>query len=135
VADVIAATDESAILRNDIYDRPPLKQWSSARVTLLGDAAHPTTPNLGQGACQAIEDAVVLAQCLAGEPEVGAALRRYESARIPRTTRIVLLSRRFGQIGQLQSPLLCRLRDAVVRMTPASQAQKQIAWVTHFPES
>ena len=60
IAAPIGATPESAILRNDIYDRDPLSRWSCDRVTLLGDATHPMTPNLGQGACQAIEDAVVL---------------------------------------------------------------------------
>jgi len=60
IAAPIGATPESAILRNDIYDPDPLSRWSCDRVTLLGDAAHPMTPNLGQGACQAIEDAVVL---------------------------------------------------------------------------
>jgi 2-polyprenyl-6-methoxyphenol hydroxylase-like FAD-dependent oxidoreductase len=64
---VIKATDETAILRNDIYDRPALHHWSRGRVTLLGDAAHPMTPNMGQGACQAIEDAVALAMCLTKE--------------------------------------------------------------------
>src|SRR5262249_16974323 len=60
---LIDATDESAIFRNDIYDRRGLNKWGEGRVTLLGDAAHPMTPNLGQGACQAFEDAVVLARC------------------------------------------------------------------------
>lgn len=133
IADVIAATEESAILRNDIYDRPPLKHWSSARVTLLGDAAHPTTPNLGQGACQAIEDAVVLGQCLGQGSGAAAALRQYDSARIPRTTRIVMTSRRFGQVAQMENPLLCRLRNALLRAIPARVAERQIAWVTHFP--
>ncbi len=133
IAEVIGATEEGAILRNDIYDRPPLKRWSSRCVTLLGDAAHPTTPNLGQGACQAIEDAVVLARCLSGEYDVAAALQCYDSLRIPRTTRIVMLSRRLGRIGQLGNPLLCRLRNALVRATPPRQAEKQIAWVTRFP--
>ena len=135
IDDVIAATEESAILRNDIYDRPPLERWSSSRVTLLGDAAHPTTPNLGQGACQAIEDAVVLAQCLGSDSNVTAALRRYDSLRIPRTTRIVITSRRFGQVAQMHNPLLCRLRNALVRATPARLAERQIAWVTRFPQS
>ena len=54
------ATEESKILRNDIYDREPLERWGEGKATLLGDAAHPMTLNLGQGACQAIEDAVVL---------------------------------------------------------------------------
>jgi 2-polyprenyl-6-methoxyphenol hydroxylase-like FAD-dependent oxidoreductase len=62
---LIEATDEEAILCNDLFDRSPLRHWGSGRVTLLGDAAHPLTPNLGQGACQALEDALVLAGCLA----------------------------------------------------------------------
>ena len=63
--DLVEAAEEGTILRTDIYDREPLgERWGIGRVTLLGDAAHPMTPNLGQGACQAIEDAVVLALCL-----------------------------------------------------------------------
>ena len=62
---LIEATEEPAILRTDIYDRdPPRKRWGEGRLTLLGDAAHPMTPDLGQGACQAIEDALELARCL-----------------------------------------------------------------------
>ena len=73
---LVEATPEEAILRGDVFDRPPSSFWGRGRVTLLGDAAHPMTPNLGQGACQAIEDAVVLARCLAERCDAGA-LRRY----------------------------------------------------------
>jgi salicylate hydroxylase len=70
--------------------REPMPVWSRGRVTLLGDACHPTLPDLAQGACMAIEDAFVLARCLAETgPDHVAALARYEAARIPRTTRIV----------------------------------------------
>ena len=72
---LIDATDEEAILRNDIFDRRPVRHWGSGRVTLLGDAAHPPTPNLGQGACQALEDALILAGCLADQREPVAVLR------------------------------------------------------------
>src|SRR5262249_48152410 len=65
---VIESTQEDVLLRNDIFDRPPVTRWSEGRVTLLGDAAHPMTPNLGQGACQAIEDAVILASLLQNRP-------------------------------------------------------------------
>jgi 2-polyprenyl-6-methoxyphenol hydroxylase-like FAD-dependent oxidoreductase len=115
---VIAATGEGAILRNDIYDRPPLHHWGAGRVTLLGDAAHPMTPNLGQGACQAIEDAVVLRDSLAGNQDVEAALRRYEALRLPRTRRITLQSGRLGRAGQWSMPTACRLRNALAAHMP-----------------
>jgi 2-polyprenyl-6-methoxyphenol hydroxylase-like FAD-dependent oxidoreductase len=112
---LIEATDESAILRNDIYDREPLPRWSKNRVTLLGDAAHPMTPDLGQGGCQAIEDAVVLAACLGNSDYVDSALRDYQDRRIPRTSRLVLQSRRIGAMAQWENALLCFVRNAAVR--------------------
>lgn len=115
---IIEATPESAILRNDIYDREPLKCWSQGRVTLLGDAAHPMTPNLGQGACQAIEDAVVLAQCLGKVADVPAALRLYQGERLSRTSAIVIQSRRIGWIGQWENPLACWLRNTGSKLYP-----------------
>lgn len=108
---VIASTPESAILQNDIVDRPPLRWWGRGRVTLLGDAAHATTPNLGQGACQAIEDAVVLADCIRRIQPVQAALREYERLRIPRATMIVRSSLQSGRMLQLDQPILEALRD------------------------
>ena len=62
VESLIAATEEGAILKNGAYDLPPLKRWGHGRVMLLGDAAHPCTPNLGLGGCMALEDALVLAK-------------------------------------------------------------------------
>jgi 2-polyprenyl-6-methoxyphenol hydroxylase-like FAD-dependent oxidoreductase len=112
---VIAATDGDAILKNDITDRRPIRNWGRGRVTLLGDAAHPTTPNFGQGACQAIEDAVVLADSLADMSDVPAALRSYEASRRDRTAFITRASRRLGAASQWENPLLCWLRDAITR--------------------
>jgi FAD-dependent urate hydroxylase len=88
IPEAIEATPGTEILRNDIVDRKPLSRWGRGRMTLLGDAAHPTTPNLGQGACQALEDAVVLADCLRQCREVEPALRRYEQQRQRRTAAI-----------------------------------------------
>jgi len=129
---VIAATSENALLRNDIYDRPPVKRWSGENVTLLGDAAHPMTPNLGQGACQAIEDAVVLADCLQKMLDLGAALREYELKRIARTSRLVEQSRQLGEMGQWTNPLACRLRNTLVKHTPPAIAMKQMAALFRF---
>ncbi len=82
-----------------LFDRDPLRTWSAQRVTLLGDAAHPMLPTLGQGAAMAIEDAYVLARALSCSPEdITAALRAYEAARVPRTTQVQLASRRQAKI-------------------------------------
>ncbi len=110
---VVESTPSDSIIQNDILDRPPLRKWGLGRATLLGDAAHAATPNLGQGACQALEDAVVLAHCLRAEQPVDAALRAYERLRIPRTAAIVNNSRRTGRILQLDQPALEWLRNSV----------------------
>ena len=118
IRELIAATPESAILRTDIFHRHPSRRWGRGRVTLLGDAAHPMTPNLGQGACLAIEDGVVLADCLRAVPDRSAALRRYEALRQRRTAGIVLRAWHLGWIGQWESPLACELRNRMVAWTP-----------------
>ena len=111
VSEIVEGTPADAILQNDIEDRPPLRWWGRGGVTLLGDAAHASTPNLGQGACQALEDAVVLAHCLSGIRPIEAALRKYEHLRIPRTTAIVRTSWQAGKALQLDSPALELLRN------------------------
>ncbi|MFC7337913.1 FAD-dependent monooxygenase [Haloferula chungangensis] len=118
VADAIEATPADAILRNDLYDRPPLTSWSKGPVVLLGDAAHPTTPNLGQGACMAIEDAHVLACLIAECGDPADAFSRYQSVRKARCEAIVKESRRFGWIGGWSSPMAVRLREAMMALTP-----------------
>ncbi|CAN5162792.1 FAD-dependent oxidoreductase [soil metagenome] len=123
---VIEATEEAAILRNDVYDREPLKRWGRGRVTLLVDAAHPMTPNLGQGACQAIEDAVALAECVSGETNVAGALWRYEERRAGRAARVVRRSRLLGRAGQLEDPLLCALRNAAAGALPLRLQLRQL---------
>jgi 2-polyprenyl-6-methoxyphenol hydroxylase-like FAD-dependent oxidoreductase len=116
---MIGATNRQAILRNDVYDRRPVKRWGEGRVTLLGDAAHPSTPNLGQGACQAIEDAVVLARCLARETGVVSALREYGRERRARTSYISRMSWRNGQMERWENPMACGMRNEVVGLLPA----------------
>lgn len=124
---LIDAADESAILRNDIYDRDPLPAWGRGRITLLGDAAHPMTPFLGQGACQALEDAVALGRMLQPGAAVAPALRAYEAARISRANMFVRRSRVVGRIAQLENPAAVRLRNAVVRLSGPRMQARQIA--------
>jgi 2-polyprenyl-6-methoxyphenol hydroxylase-like FAD-dependent oxidoreductase len=118
--EALASTDPEAILKNDLYDRPALRSWTVGRVTLLGDAAHPTTPNLGLGGCMAIEDGLVLARALALEDaDHGRAFRRYEAERMARTTGAVRMSATFGWLGSVTSPVAVRLRELMTAATPA----------------
>lgn len=126
VAAVLAATQPHQLIWNDIADLKPLDKFVYGRVVLLGDAAHATTPNLGQGACQAIEDAVVLSQCLQQDTSIADALAKYEKRRIARTTKIIRLSRLLGWVSQWQNPLLGRVRNALFRVMPKSVAQRQM---------
>ena len=123
---LIDATGASRILRNDIYDRPVLRTWGRGRVTLLGDAAHPMTPNLGQGACQAIEDAIVLAREVRATPDITAALRAYEARRIRRTNWIVITSRRLGEIGQYANPVARAVRNAFMKHVASRVQARQL---------
>jgi 2-polyprenyl-6-methoxyphenol hydroxylase-like FAD-dependent oxidoreductase len=129
---VIEATAETDILRNDIYELKHLHQWSHGRVTLLGDAAHAMTPNLGQGACQAIEDAVALANCLKDTTRIPVALKNYESRRIERTNRTTRLAHFIGQAVQWENPILSVPRNIIIKNTPASMAIKQCMWLLDY---
>ncbi len=129
---VIEATAEEDILRNPIYESEPLRHWSHGRVTLLGDAAHTMTPNLGQGACQAIEDAVELAECLKAEQDIVSALKHYEKRRVRRTNRVTLLARLVGQVVQWENPMACRIRNAFIKRTPVSLELKSVLWIIDY---
>ena len=131
IPQLVAATDPSRVLRTELFDRPPADVWGRGPVTLLGDAAHPMTPNLGQGGCQAIEDAWVLARELARDPSP-AGLRRYEAARMPRTRRFVVESWRFGKIAQTSNRLVIALRNLAMRLAPESRMQASLAWAFAF---
>ena len=129
IEELIRATDDSIILRNDIYDRPGLKKWGKGRVTLLGDAAHPMTPYLGQGGCQALEDAVVLGECLSNADFDESGLRAYEARRIGRTNALVGRSRLIGRIAQMENPLASWLRNAALRLISPRLQASQLAWI------
>jgi 2-polyprenyl-6-methoxyphenol hydroxylase-like FAD-dependent oxidoreductase len=126
-ATIISATPTTAVLRNDVFFRPPLRRWSVGRATLLGDAAHPMTPDMGQGACQALEDAVTLADALSEHQSIAAALSAYERCRIPRTAQVVLQSRRIGSLGQWQHPIACAVRNTLLRLIVAPIQERALA--------
>lgn len=123
IPDLIRSTPPEALLRNDIWElgEPPTA-YHCDRVALLGDAAHAMTPNLGQGGCQAIEDAIVLAHRLgrgderAPKNDVTAALTAYTADRRDRTARIARLSARTGRMQQLDQPVRIAVRDTLIRL-------------------
>jgi 2-polyprenyl-6-methoxyphenol hydroxylase-like FAD-dependent oxidoreductase len=106
-----------AMVRTPLYERTPVDHWTHGAVVLVGDAAHPMLPSLGQGACQAIEDAAVLAQALAEAPDVAVALREYERRRRPRAELVVRQARRTAWLAHLANPAAQALRDAAFRAT------------------
>jgi len=117
---LFAHTPSERILQNDIFDRAPAPTWHRERVVLMGDAAHPTTPNLGQGACLAIEDAVVLARSIARSSDHQSALADFYRVRASRTARITRLSHWWGRSGLWRAAPLVWLRDNAYRSTPRS---------------
>lgn len=129
---VIEATAETDILRNDIYELQHLRRWSQGRVTLLGDAAHAMTPNLGQGACQAIEDAVALGECLKNTTDIPAALKLYETQRVSRANNITRLAHLIGQSVQWGNPILAGARNTIIRNIPVSMAIKRFMWLLDY---
>ena len=129
---VIESTPGDQILRNDISDLRPLASWGVGRVTLLGDAAHATTPNLGRGAGEALEDAVTLAGHVASarrahSQAVATALRYYERRRIEPTARVQTTAWRLGVAASQRNPLICRARDLLMRKVVGKAMVKQFA--------
>jgi 2-polyprenyl-6-methoxyphenol hydroxylase-like FAD-dependent oxidoreductase len=124
VIQLIESTASSSILKTGAFDRRPNKKWGESRVTLLGDAIHPVTPNFGQGGCMAIEDAMVLARCLRDHGTDEQALRRYETLRYTRTTKITRYSRIYGSIGQWNNIWARALRRSMLSLVPESVARR-----------
>ncbi|MFG2668313.1 FAD-dependent monooxygenase [Streptomyces sp. NPDC048387] len=128
VTALLDATRPEAVLHHDVHElSTPLPSFTAGRIALLGDAAHAMTPNLGQGACQALEDAVTLAAALAAEPSVEAALGRYDAERRPRSQAVARAARQAGRMGQqLAHPVAVALRNQAMRMTPSRAATRMI---------
>ncbi len=133
----VQLTGNQHILHNDLLDFRPIKTWCKDNIVLIGDAAHATTPNLGQGACQAIEDAFALANCLKETPSpsnrdtstVNEAFLNFQNARIKKTTFVVNTSYQIGQLNNIGGFIGYRLRNALMKMAPTSVAEKQFDYL------
>ena len=142
VNELIQSTPVSSMVRNPVFDRPPVRKWGKGSMTLLGDAIHPLTPNLGQGGCLAIEDAVIVARCLkryASEAQNGkrvdaipSALRRFEALRFSRVATVARFSRLYGIVGQWENQALVGLRGWLLSTVPTSLVQRLLRWTFDY---
>lgn len=129
IPEILQNTRDEQLIWNDIIDIKPIKQFAFGRIVLMGDAAHATTPNMGQGACLAIEDAVILAHTISDSHSVEEAFGLFEQKRLKRTTSIVNNSWQLGRIAQWENRLLILLRNTLLRLTPPSVAERQIRFL------
>jgi 2-polyprenyl-6-methoxyphenol hydroxylase-like FAD-dependent oxidoreductase len=129
---LIEATKPEAIEPTFTYDRRPGRIWGRGRVTLLGDAAHPMKPNIGQGAAQPLEDAVVLGICAAQRRQPEEILREYERRRIRRANMAVRASRRTGSTAEVRSRVAARLRDAAMKTLSDRLTVAQLRGILEF---
>ena len=124
VVELIEATPPESVLKTIATDRDPNKRWGAGRMTLLGDAIHPTTPNLGQGGCLSIEDALVLARCFEKYGASEDALRTYERLRYRRTAVLTRISRYYGNVGKWENVWARALRRIPLSLAPEPLAQR-----------
>lgn len=132
---LVEATASRNILTTPAFDREPSRIWGKGRLTLLGDAIHPTTPNLGQGGCLAMEDAMVLARCFQKYGATEEALRKYEGCRYKRTAAITKYSRVYGRMGQWANPLAHGFKTTILALTPESVMRRLVRIVFEYDAS
>lgn len=126
IKNIILNTLEDNIIFNEIIDLQPIKKWTENNLCLIGDAAHATTPNLGQGACQAVEDAYVLMRLLEKEKNYKLAFEKYESLRMKKAHFVVDTSWKIGKIAQNEHRLFISLRNVALPLIPSFIKNKQL---------
>lgn len=126
VLNIISATPREQIFVSEIKDLKPIQKWQNGNACLIGDAAHATTPNLGQGACQAIEDAYVLGKLLDEGVDLGTAFKECEVRRRKKVDMIVKTSWMLGKATHWRNPFLVWVRNMSFKMTPKTVSEKQL---------
>jgi 2-polyprenyl-6-methoxyphenol hydroxylase-like FAD-dependent oxidoreductase len=129
VPTVLATTAPEDVLRNDLYDRSRARHWASGPVVLVGDAAHPMRPHLGQGGCQALEDAAILAACVEHAPDLPTAFVGFAAFRHPRVNRIVRESALLGRLVNLRPAFLSAAASHASALIPEPVLTRHLASV------
>lgn len=123
---IISATGKKQIIVSDIFDLKPIYKWQGENICLIGDAAHATTPNLGQGACQAIEDAYVIGKLLGSGLSIENTFEDYEKLRRKKAHSIVNTSWTIGKIAHIENRFGVWLRNFAMKSLPKSANKKQL---------
>ncbi|WP_299881024.1 FAD-dependent monooxygenase [uncultured Cocleimonas sp.] len=133
VRKILSQTNFAKVFESEISDLKPISSWFDDNVCLLGDAAHATTPNLGQGACQAIEDAYAISYYISKYP-INTAFSKYQQARKSKADMVVNLSWRFGILSQIKNPIISAFRNFVIKSIPSSYNLKQSEKIYTLPQ-
>ena len=126
---LLAATDPDVVLHNDLYDRDRARVWSKGPIVLVGDAAHPMRPHLGQGGCQGLEDAAILAGFVDQTDDVATAFARFVNFRRPRVRALVRESATIGKIVNLRPAFLSAAASRATVLVPESVLTRHMATV------
>jgi 2-polyprenyl-6-methoxyphenol hydroxylase-like FAD-dependent oxidoreductase len=130
IPELLEDTQSDACFATPVYFRPPPTWLYRGRVVLIGDAAHPMTPDLGQGACQAIEDAVVLADCLTPSRSLEMSLADFTSRRLRRIRGIVREARLLGKLNSSTSRFSELVRLSMFKITPSSYSERHLQHIS-----
>ena len=123
---IISETPTEQIITSEILDLKPIEKWQAENVCLIGDAAHATTPNLGQGACQAIEDAYVIGQLLDEGISIDNSFLKYETIRMKKAHTIVNTSWTLGKLAHIENSFGVKIRNLIMKKMPKSANKKQM---------
>jgi 2-polyprenyl-6-methoxyphenol hydroxylase-like FAD-dependent oxidoreductase len=129
IPEILAATAPHDVLRNDLHDRAPARRWSHGPIVLVGDAAHPMRPHLGQGGCQGLEDAAILAGLLERAPDPATAFASFVTVRRPRAVALARESKVIGQVVNLRPTFLSAMAMRASRLVPESVVTRHLASV------
>lgn len=132
IKNIISSTKKEQINTAEISDLEPINDWYKENVCLIGDAAHAMTPNMGQGACQAIEDAYVLSECIK-KYDINYAFKEFQKLRQPKAQQVVKVSWMVGKIAHLSNPILIAFRNQMMRLTPSFINRKQSEQIFQIP--